>query len=144
MIAVICLDDNNGMLFNNRRQSRDKAVICDLIEYSNDSKVLINEFSKSLFIEYENSVLISDNFLSESKENDICFVENVDLTEFEVEINKLIIYHWNRVYPADFYFNLDLSSFKLLEAKEFKGNSHDKITREIYSLWKNILNYSVF
>ncbi len=134
MIAVICLDDNNGMLFNNRRQSRDKEVICDLIEYSGSKKILINEFSKSLFADYENNILISDTFLTDAEENDICFVENVDLNEYKDKINTLIIYKWNRVYPADFYFNLNLSSYKLIETKDFKGNSHDKITREIYSL----------
>jgi hypothetical protein len=28
-----------------------------------------------------------------------------------------------------------LSNYKLIETKDFKGNSHEKITREIYSLW---------
>ena len=144
MTVIICLDGNNGMLFNNRRQSRDKAVVCDLIEYSNGSKILINEYSKTIFSDYENNIIISDSFLNDAKENDICFVENVDLTEFKDKINKFVIYQWNRVYPADFYFNSDLSNFKLTETKEFKGNSHDKITREIYSLWKIILNYSIF
>ncbi|MBE6747821.1 MAG: hypothetical protein E7557_01155 [Ruminococcaceae bacterium] len=134
MIIVVCIDDNDGMLFNNRRQSRDKAVIYDLIKYSNGSKILINEFSKTIFSDYENNIIISDSFLNNAKENDLCFVENVDLSEFKDKINKFIIYHWNRAYPADFYFNSDLSNFKLTEAKEFTGNSHDKITREIYSL----------
>lgn len=134
MIAVICVDDNNGMLFNNRRQSRDMLLIEDLIKYANSNKILINEFSKSLFADYEHNILISDTFLSDANENDICFVENVDLTNFKDKINTLIIYKWNRVYPADFHFNLNLSSYKLIETKDFKGNSHDKITRETYSV----------
>ncbi len=134
MIAVICVDDNNGMLFNNRRQSRDMLLIEDLIKYANTNKILINDFSKSLFADYENNILISDTFLSDANENDICFVENIDLNEYKDKINTLIIYKWNRVYPADFYFKLDLNSYRLIETKDFKGNSHDKITREIYSL----------
>ena len=135
MIIAVCTDDNNGMLFNNRRQSRDMLLIEDLIKYANANKILINEFSKSLFADYENNILISDTFLSDANENDICFVENVDLNEYKDKINTLIIYKWNRVYPSDFCFNLDLSNYKLIETKDFKGNSHEKITREIYSLW---------
>ena len=26
MIVILCLDDKNGMMFNNRRQSKDKFV----------------------------------------------------------------------------------------------------------------------
>lgn len=135
MTVAVCIDDNNGMLFNDRRQSRDMLLIEDLIKYANAKKILINDFSKSLFADYENNILISDTFLSDANENDICFVEDVDLTEYKNKINTLIIYKWNRVYPADFYFTLNLSSYKLIETKDFKGNSHDKITREIYSLW---------
>ncbi len=35
MIIAVCTDDNNGMLFNNRRQSRDMLLIEDLIKYAN-------------------------------------------------------------------------------------------------------------
>lgn len=31
MNVIVCVDDNNGMLFNKRRQSRDKAVIDKII-----------------------------------------------------------------------------------------------------------------
>ena len=27
MIAIVCVDDNRGMMFNNRRQSKDAALI---------------------------------------------------------------------------------------------------------------------
>ena len=27
MKVIVCVDDNNGMMFNNRRQSRDEKVI---------------------------------------------------------------------------------------------------------------------
>lgn len=134
MTIVACLDDNNGILFNNRRQSRDKFLTEDVIKTANGNKILINEFSKPLFADFESLVTVSDAFLNNATENDICFVENVALTEFENKINKLIIYKWNRVYPADFHFNLDLSKYKLTESTDFEGNSHNKITKEVYAL----------
>ena len=37
MKIIVCLDDNNGMLFNNRRQSRDKTVVEDIISVYQNS-----------------------------------------------------------------------------------------------------------
>ena len=50
----------------------------------------------------------------------------------EKEIEKVILYHWNRDYPADTYFDLDLTDWKITRTEEFPGFSHDKITEEVY------------
>ena len=42
MIVVICVDDKNGIGFNRRRQSRDRLLIADLVEYSQGRKILIS------------------------------------------------------------------------------------------------------
>ena len=39
MTVFICLDDKNGMLFNHRRQSRDKAVIEDMLSFAGYEKI---------------------------------------------------------------------------------------------------------
>ena len=45
---------------------------------------------------------------------------------------QVVLYKWNRVYPADQYFAMDLSGWKLVETVEFPGSSHEKITEERY------------
>ena len=45
---------------------------------------------------------------------------------------SVVLYKWNRVYPADQYFAMDLSGWKLVETVEFPGSSHEKITEERY------------
>ena len=35
MTIIVCLDDKNGLSFNNRRQSRDKILIEDIIQTYN-------------------------------------------------------------------------------------------------------------
>jgi hypothetical protein len=49
MTIILCLDDKNGLSFNNRRQSRDKILIEDIMQNDN---VYILERSACLFTEY--------------------------------------------------------------------------------------------
>ena len=50
----------------------------------------------------------------------------------QIQVDSVILYKWNRVYPADQYFAMDLSGWKLVETVEFPGSSHEKITEERY------------
>lgn len=131
MIVAVCIDDNGGMLFNKRRQSRDKAVLEDL--KNQGKKVWIHSFSEKLFSEYTGMVVVDDDFLKKAGEGDICFVENQSLKPYESQMEQIIVYKWNRKYPGDFRLDLDIHHWKLIEQVEFAGNSHEKITREVYS-----------
>ena len=51
MNVIICLDQNNGMLFNNRRQSRDRIVRKNILEYINGAKLYMDEYSFKQFSE---------------------------------------------------------------------------------------------
>ncbi len=51
---------------------------------------------------------------------------------YEDRIEKVILFKWNRNYPADTFFSLDLSGYTLEKTEDFAGNSHEKITKEIY------------
>ena len=135
MIAVVCIDDNGGMLFNNRRLSRDRILIEDLIKTADGRKIYIEPFSETLFNGKENYVLVTDDCLSGAGEDDYCFVENKNISAYRNKIKGLIIYKWNRKYPSDLKFDFDLSDYKLNEVSEFGGSSHEKITKEIYSLF---------
>ena len=126
MKLIVCLDDNNGMMFNNRRQSRDKILIENVLEICKGEKLYTNEYSSKLFP--EKFVEIFDSM--EEIGNGYCFAENFTVNENDVE--EIIVYKWNRVYPADVHFNIDLDNWNLTETVDFEGSSHDKITREIY------------
>ena len=86
MKILLTLDDNNGLMFNRRRQSRDIVVREKIME----------------------------------------------LTAGGVE--EMILFKWNRKYPCDF--RLDFlpwdHGFTCVETEEFQGNSHDKITMEVW------------
>ncbi len=126
MKLIVCLDDNKGMMFNKRRQSRDRVLIENVLELCKGEKLYVNEYSSKLFP--ENSVEIFDDI--ENVGNEYCFAENFTVNEENVE--EIIVYKWNRLYPADAYFNIDLAGWRLTETVDFEGSSHEKITREIY------------
>ncbi len=133
MKIIICLDDNGGMLFNNRRQSRDKEVLQDIINNLNGNKLYISPFSEKLFGDYTDCVIVDEEFLADCCENKICFVENENLKNVSY-INEITVYKWNRAYPADFKCDIDFSLYEPIEATDFKGFSHEKITKQTYRL----------
>lgn len=135
MNIIICLDDNNGMMFNKRRQSQDRILRADLKEFIKDKDLYMNNYSYKLYKDIDNgNIKVSENFLEQCTENDFCLVEDKLLNNYINKINDIIIYKWNRIYPSDLYFDINLisNSWELLETKEFEGSSHEKITRIIY------------
>ena len=126
MKLIVCLDDKNGMMFNNRRQSRDRVLFENMLELCKGETLYTNEYSKVLFP--ENSVEICEDF--NALENGVIFAENFMVDENK--ITEIVIYKWNKVYPADTYFNIDLNGWNLAEITHFTGSSHEKITRERY------------
>lgn len=107
MTVIVCLDNANGMMFNHRRQSRDANVVKDILKTINGASLLIAPYSEPLFSQAEYSVSVSDSFLIDAGAEDYCFVENTSVAEFKEKISQLVIYKWNRDYPADFYFDID-------------------------------------
>lgn len=135
MIIIVCLDDNQGMLFNKRRQSKDAKVIEDFATLTKE--IWINSFSTKLFEGMSDTIHIETNiddaFLSKASDGEYCFVENEKLLPHIDRIEQLILYKWNRKYPSDFKLDLNLEEWKFIESVDFVGNSHEKITREIYA-----------
>ena len=49
MVLIVCLDLNNGMYFNNRRQSRDREVIKDIAFITKNNNLIMTEYSHKLY-----------------------------------------------------------------------------------------------
>lgn len=133
MILIVCVDERNGMMFNNRRQSKDKILSEHILKLVDNNKLWINNYSKGVFENQENSnILVDDNFIEKIEKEDYCFVENIDLSKLLNKVDKIILYNWNRHYPADQYFNIRLDDWLLESESEFSGSSHERITQKIY------------
>lgn len=113
MIVIVCLDDKKGMMFNHRRQSRDQAVTDRIQKICTGKKLWMNQYSDKLYGSLEKmDIVVENNFLSLAGSGEICLVESDRLMRFIEKIEQIIIYRWNRTYPADVYLDLDLSQWE--------------------------------
>ena len=135
MTVIVYVDDRMGMLFFGRRQSSDRVLRARIAELSKGNRLYMNGYSAKQFEGMDMpQMVISETFLDDASRNDFCFVENLPLLPHKQNIQRVILYRWNRHYPADTHFDLPLSAFRLIETSEFPGYSHEKITEEIYEL----------
>lgn len=129
MVIIVCLDQKNGMRFNHRRLSRDREIIKDIYKMLLDAPLYMSSQSQILFEDYGGKIVVDPKFMEKS--DMFCFVETSDFDTHKVD--EINVYRFDTVYPADEYFPIDLNEYILMEESEFKGYSHDVITKEIYS-----------
>lgn len=132
MTLVVCLDDQMGMMFNRRRQSRDRILIAELTAAAGERGLVVSPYSAPLFPADAASVTVAEDPCAAAGASDVAFVEDTPLC-FE-GVTELWIYRWNRIYPADRIFQGVPQGFRLTETTEFVGSSHDKITKEVWKL----------
>ncbi len=135
MIILAAVDESSGMMFNHRRQSQDRVLREKILCMTAGKKLWMNAYSAKQF-EKDAQITVAEDFLSRAGRGEYCFVEDELLSPYLDRIETVVLFHWNRTYPGDFFFDLDLSdgSWRLEEGEteEFAGSSHEKITKEVY------------
>lgn len=136
MKIAVCIDDRNGMLFGGRRQSMDSCLRREFLAMTEPYKVWMDGYTASQFTEAEERICVDDDFLFKAEKDDWCFVEKADLQPVQERISQIVLYHWNRHYPSDKKFPTELFAdrWTMISRREFPGNSHERITEEVYSL----------
>lgn len=121
------------MLFNRRRQSQDRAQREDLLKFCAGRRLWIAPYSASLFGERE-GVQADEEFLTKAEAGEVCFVEDRPVIPAAERIEAMVVYDWDRAYPADVHLDFDpaAAGFTLTEEREFPGASHEKIIRRVY------------
>ena len=134
MKLIICIDDRGGMAFNKRRVGRDREMILDACEYIGDDTLFLESYSEELFAECGLNIIVSDNSLKFAEDDDFVFLERIEPSAYMAAAREIVIYKWNRRYPFDVAMEKmpEDFGFKLESVFEFKGNAHEKITREVY------------
>lgn len=137
MNIIICTDKVGGMMFNRRRVSRDSAVYEDIMKKTRGEKLYAKPYSEKLFLplfEKYGAPEYSTDPLSKAKNGEWCFIEDEDITPYLDQVEQILVYNWNTVYPYELRFDLSIlsSTFRLTDKIKFKGTSHDEITRELF------------
>ena len=130
MILISCVDDDPGLRFTPRRQSRDKALAQHILDRSG-GEIWLHPDSEKLFDECPDAMLHCISSPEETPDGGWCFWESPVSPALRPE--KLLLYHWNRAYPADEYYVYPggQDRWKCLKSTDFPGFSHPKITEEV-------------
>ena len=134
MKLIICLDERKGMLFDRRRQSRDRLLIKDIESHIGGALLFISAYSEPLFCKSQIHYRVTENPLLAAGETEYCFLEAPLPASKPDALRELVLYNWNRHYPADVFFDMDLQGMQLAEITDFVGSSHEKITKEVWKI----------
>ena len=96
--------------------------------------------SRSLFSSLRDglssSILTSEDFLAQAAPGEFCFLEDRPIRPFLDRVESMVLYHWNRRYPADACFwTCDPAAPGVVPGwagRNFPAHSHKKITKEVY------------
>lgn len=133
MIIIACVDDNNGLAFNQRRQSQDRCVRERIKERLAHRLLYVDAYTALQFEEtWQEKLIVTDKPFEEVGKGDVCWLERGPMPTHLDQVEEIWLYHWNRVYPADTYYTIDMSGWHCKERQDFPGYSHEMITEEIY------------
>lgn len=135
MTAILCVDDNSGVMFNSRRQSQDRVLREKILSFLKDGKKLrVSPYTAAQFSTEDKVNLVSaENCYADAAPDDVCFAEDASLDVNNSMVDTIVLFKWNRTYPADRHFDCaQLKTWKLVHSEDFAGYSHEKITMEVY------------
>ena len=132
MTAIVCIEDRGGILFLKRRVSRDIEVLRDIAR--DHERIFITEYSLPLFKDLKIDAIVRALPLCSGGDGDVLFIEDDSIKDNIKKISRRIIYKWNRTYPSDVELGFvpEDEGFRLVSSRDFCGNSHERITKEVY------------
>lgn len=134
MIWVVCVDDRNGIAFHDRPQSRDRALREDLLAMAGEKRIWMDEAARRQFTEESPNLAAAADFPEKAGPGEFCFGGAAPILPWLRQIEAVVLYRWNRVYPADRYLDFDpaKAGWTCVERTEFPGHSHPKLTKEVF------------
>ena len=135
MILALCVDDKNGMAFNGRRQSMDRLLRADLLKAAGESPLWVSPYTAKQFDPAPANLCPAEDFLLRAGPGEVCFAEFPPLAQVLDRAEGILLYRWNRTYPADQYLDFDpaAAGFRLVSTGDFSGSSHTTLTKEVYT-----------
>ncbi len=121
MKAILCADPKNGLLFNRRRQSQDRELRKHILSIIGDEKLYVSAYSAGQFTEssWKDRLLICEDPAEAAAAGAaFYFAEGQPLRAAaeEGQLDAVILFRWDKVYPADTYLDLPLTEERAGEA----------------------------
>ncbi|MGI6014507.1 MAG: ribonuclease Z [Oscillospiraceae bacterium] len=136
MIIIVCVDDKLGMAFNHRRQSMDVLLRKKVLDHCKGHKIWMKPYTAKQFESdgQMQNIMVDEDYLNKAATSDFAFVETDSILPFYERIQGIILFRWNRTYPADTYLKIPgtSSDWEISILDEFEGKSHKKITMEFW------------
>ncbi|MCD8124983.1 MAG: ribonuclease Z, partial [Lachnospiraceae bacterium] len=131
MTVIAAVDDCMGMMFNKRRQSQDRVLRQRIISLAEGKNIWMNAYTAKQFKDQADTgqIKTDENFMEKARAGEYCFIENVPAVPYEEWIEKIILFKWNRTYPGDVHFDIDLFAWQMISTEDFPGSSHENITQ---------------
>lgn len=134
MILITCVDASGGLLFNGRRQSQDRVLRAEILSLAAGKPLWMDSYTAALFEGEKADIRVDEDFLAKAGPGEYALLEDREAAPYEDRIEKIILYHWNRAYPGDLFFDIDVTAgWQPVSSRDFAGSSHDKITEEVYT-----------
>lgn len=138
MTGIVCLDQEDGLLFNGRRQSRDRAVTEKILSMTKGNPLWMSTYSRRIFPE-DAPVCVAEDLVGKLAEPagenggkaSFCLIEEAVDLENEA-IDEWLVFRWKRVYPADVFLKFPEDSWEKELIETFAGYSHEEIDLERY------------
>ena len=146
MTGIVCLDQEDGLLFNGRRQSRDRVVTEKILSMTEGKPVCVAEDLvgklteparkdaeqvESAQEELEREEAAQKEPWQQPGEAAFCLIEEAVNLENEM-IDEWIVFRWKRVYPADVFLKFPADDWEKELIETFTGYSHEEIDLERY------------
>lgn len=119
MIIILCLDNNNGMMFNDRRQSQDRGLREYIAEMTKGEKVYMNAYTEKLYEEINDPVVCED-FLHKAGKGETCIVENLPLKPVIDQIEEIVIFRLDKSLSVRSVLDVDLRNGNLQKKNRSK------------------------
>ncbi len=131
MHVLLTVDENYGIAYNYRRQSRDRKVAERIASIVGKKTLWCTETTAKILGEIPGLKLSQTPLLTAGR-GEYVFAERQQIDEVEEKIESIYLFHWNKVYPSDVRLHFDFSGWTKVSEEEFEGNSHPHITLERY------------
>ena len=127
MILAVCVENRMGISFMGKRLSKDCLLREKLVSMAG-GRLRMSVYSGKQF---GPDVYMAPDYLSEAGPEDWVFAENTEYLDYADRIDRIVLFKWNRDYPADVYFSFP-GDWNMISSENFPGNSHETITMEVY------------